>query len=253
MSWSQWREHFEANRSRPLPPVAPPPGLPPEVTAALARSLARFQVGEAGEGRIVRQIARCRLAGLDADYQRALELFVAEEGRHARILAAAVRALGGELLASTWSERLFVFGRRLAGVRLKLLVLLAAEVIGIGFYGLLAAHLPRGGLRAALEQMCGDERTHLRFHQDFFRIQAASPFGWRRALFRLTWGLVAPAAALVVLWDHRRTLRLLGAGLGATARQLARLVAEAARLEARAASGASGAPDAPGAGLTVRS
>jgi hypothetical protein len=218
---------------------------------ALARSLARFQVGAAGEGRIVRQIARCRLAGLDADYRRALELFVAEEGRHARILAAAVRALGGELLATTWSERLFVFGRRLCGVRLKLLVLLAAEVIGIGLYGVLAAHLPRGGLRAALEQMCADEGAHLRFHQDFFRAQA--PPGWRRALFRLTWGLVAPVAALVVLWDHRRTLRLLDAGLGATARQLARLVAEAARLEDRPPSGAPAAAARPAASLAVRS
>ena len=234
MTWNRWTEHFETNRTRPLPPITtlPPAGLRPGVTAALARSLARFQVGEAGEGRIVHQIARCRLPGVDADYQRALQLFVAEEGRHARILAAAVRALGGQLLATTWSERLFVFGRRLCGVRLKLLVLLAAEVIGIGFYGALASRLPRGGLRAALEQMCGDERAHLRFHQDFFRAQAAR--GWRRQLFRSVWSLVAPAAALVVLWDHRRTLRLLGAGLGATARDLARLVLEAARLDAPA-------------------
>ena len=130
-----------------------------------------------------------------------------------------MRALGGQLLATTWSERLFVFGRRLCGVRLKLLVLLAAEVIGIGFYGALASHLPRGGLRAALEQMCDDERAHLRFHQDFFRTQAAR--GWRRQLFRVTWNLVAPAAALVVLWDHRRTLRLLGASVAGTAGALA--------------------------------
>ncbi|HET6149074.1 MAG TPA: ferritin-like domain-containing protein [Polyangia bacterium] len=245
MSWNDWRQHFEANRGRPLPPVTPPADLSPALASALARSLARFQVGEAGEGRIVRQIARCRLAGVDADYQRALELFVAEEGRHARILAAAVRALGGRLLAITWSERLFVFGRRLCGVRLKLLVLLAAEVIGVGFYGLLASRLPRAGLRAALEQMCDDERAHLRFHQDFFRTQAAR--GWRRLLFRVTFHLVGPAAALVVLCDHRRTLRQLGVGLGATARDLARLVASAGRLEAATC------PPAPAVAVAVAS
>ena len=250
MIWSDWREYFEANRGRPLPPVTPPGDLSPALVAALVRSLARFQVGEAGEGRIVRQIARCRLAGVDADYRRALELFVAEEGRHARILAAAVRALGGRLLATTWSERLFVLGRRLCGVRLKLLVLLAAEVIGVGFYGLLASRLPRGGLRAALEQMCGDERAHLRFHQDFFRTQAAR--GWRRLLFQVAWNLVGPAAALVVLLDNRQTLRQLGAGLGATARELARLVASAGRLEAAAAT-TPGAGDQALAGVAVRS
>lgn len=231
MTWTRWREHFERNRARPLPPTGAPRDLPPELRAALAWSLARFQIGEAGEGRIVRQIARCRLAGIDADYRRALELFVAEEGRHARILAAAIRALGGKLLTTTWSERLFVFGRRLCGIRLKLLVLLAAEVIGIAFYGLIAARLPAGELRAALDELCRDERHHLRFHRDFFRGQAAR--GWRRAAFDVTWSLVGHAAAFVVLWDHRRTLRRLHVGRAATACALSRLVRAAGRLDGR--------------------
>jgi len=231
MNWNDWTAHFERNRTRALPAIERDVTLAPELSRALAASLARFQVGEAGEGRIVHQIARTRLAGVDAGYRAALGLFVAEEGRHARILARAVAALGGQLLTSTWSERLFVFGRRLCGVRLKLLVLLAAEVVGVAFYGLLASRLPPGSLRRALTQMCGDEEAHLRFHQAFFRGQA--PSGWRRWIFVLTWWLVAPAALLVVLFDHRVTLRRLGVNLGQTARALLRAVREAGDLDLR--------------------
>jgi len=228
MNWNDWTEHFERNRTRALPALERDVTLAPPVSRALATSLARFQVGESGEGRIVRQIARTRLSGVDASYHRALALFVAEEGRHARILARAVAALGGQLLSTTWTERLFVFGRRLCGVRLKLLVLLAAEVVGITFYGLLASRLPSGSLRRALAQMCGDEEAHLRFHQDFFR--AVAPPGWRRRVFTAVWWSVAPAALLVVLFDHRRTLRCLGVNLGQTARALLQAVREAGEL-----------------------
>ncbi|MFY0538609.1 hypothetical protein [Nannocystis pusilla] len=171
------------------------------------RSLAIFQVGESGEGRIVREIERSRLAGIDADYRAALKLFVKEEGRHARILAAMVRELGGSLRRTAWTDRLFVQGRRLMGLRLKLLVLLAAEVIGIGFYGLLAERLENCSIGRALRQICGDEEAHLEFHAAFFRGQTTSP--WRRALFSVTWFAVAAAACAVVLVDHRPTLRAL--------------------------------------------
>jgi hypothetical protein len=234
--WAEWREYFARNARRPLPPVGDradiDAALPAASVAALAGSLARFQIGETGEGRIVGEIGRSRLGGIDGDYRRAVALFVKEEGRHARVLAAAVRMLGGRLLATTWTRGLFVVARRLAGVRFKLLVLLAAEVIGIGFYGALAAHLPPGALSAALEQIAADEQAHLLFHRDFFRVQAGR--GWRRALFRIWWGLIGHAAALVVLLDHRRTLRALGIPAGALARRLFALVAEASGAAAAA-------------------
>ena len=228
-TWVEWREHFERNARRPLPPVGARADvdaqLPAAALVALAGSLAKFQIGETGEGRIVGEIRRSRLHGIDDDYRRAVALFIKEEGRHARVLAAAVRMLGGRLLATTWTRRLFVVARRLLGVRFKLLVLLAAEVIGVGFYGALAAHLPCGALRAALEQIAADEQAHLLFHRDFFQVQAGG--GWRRALFRVGWALVGHAAALVVLLDHRRTLRALGIPAAALARRMRALIVEA--------------------------
>jgi hypothetical protein len=156
--WKQWRSHFETQALRPLP-AAPRDVLeiPAAWRAPLCASLARFQLGEGGEGRIAREIERASLPGIDDDYRAALKLFVREEGRHARILAGMVRSLGGTLLKASWSERLFVAGRRLLGLRLKLLVLLAAEVIGLGFYALLARRLGTGSIAEQLEQIAADE------------------------------------------------------------------------------------------------
>ncbi|HEY3997703.1 MAG TPA: aldehyde dehydrogenase family protein [Candidatus Xenobia bacterium] len=44
------------------------------------------------------------------------------------------------------------------GIRLKIMVLLAAEVVGLAFYGLVASSLPSSGLRSALEAICVDGR-----------------------------------------------------------------------------------------------
>ena len=226
-SWSRWRAHFERNRHRPLPPTAEAVDLPPTVVSLLARSLARFQIGETGEGRIVGAVARSQMVGIDDDYRRALALFIAEEGRHAHILAGLVRALGGELLSATWTERLFVAVRRLAGIRCKLLVMFAAEVVGAAFYRALASGLPPGATRSALEQIAGDEQAHLRFHRQFFAIQAWG--GWRRLLFLAAWFPLAHAAALVVLWDHRHTLRALAVPRREITARLRALVREGAR------------------------
>ncbi|HZN94177.1 MAG TPA: hypothetical protein VFB81_15800 [Myxococcales bacterium] len=247
MDWTSWRRHFEANAERPMPIIEAPP-LDPEVAEALARSLARFQLGESGEGRIAHEIDQVMLPGIDDDYRQALKRFVREEGRHGAILALMVRALGGQLLSRTWTERLFVHSRRLLGVRFKLQVLLAAEVIGIGFYGMIAGRLPSGPMRSALEQICSDERHHLRFHADFFRAGAAGPF------WRLTWWPIGTAAAAVVLWDHRHTVSALGVSRGAAASELFELVrGTAARLRpSHTPSPDEGPPQTAAAALAAR-
>jgi hypothetical protein len=227
MKWSDWRRHFEMNRRRPLPEgLDQMEAVPEGWRGALAASLATFQLGEAGEGRIAHEIDSAQLPGIDADYRAGLKLFVAEEGRHARILGLMVRGLGGKLLGRNWTERLFVFGRRLLGLRLKLMVLLVAEVVGGAFYGLLASRLPAGGLRRALEQICEDEGHHLDFHGDFFARQGWGL--WGRAAWQVTWWSLALAAMGVVMMDHRRTLRTLGIPLGEAVKAFIGLTREAA-------------------------
>lgn len=205
--WTTWLAHFEKNATRRMPEAPDAAEVPDSWRATLATSLARFQLGEAGEGRVAREIDRVTMHAVDDTYRAALKLFVREEGRHARILAGMVRALGGSLLRQSWSERLFVRGRRLLGLRMKLLVLLVAEVVGLGFYSLLTRRVGDIALGRQLAEIAGDEAAHLEFHAAFFRTQMHGAA--HRSVFKIGWWCVGSLACAVVLVDHRRTLRAL--------------------------------------------
>ena len=115
------------------------------------------------------------------------------------------------LIQGNWTARLFVFGRRLLGLRLKVIVLLAAEIVGICYYHLLAIHLPPSKLRSQLLEIVEDERSHLFFHCDFLRSQTRKR--WQKRIFIVVWRLVMAAAAVVVAIDHRRAIVDLGIGV----------------------------------------
>ena len=85
------------------------------------------------------------------------------------------------------------------------MVLLVAEVVGISYYHLLATRLPGTRLQTLLADIVNDERAHLYFHCHFLRLHAESTA--RRFLFVVIWRITMFAAALVVLLDHRKTLR----------------------------------------------
>lgn len=225
MHWTHWRTRFETRSERPRPSIDDAPEIPVELRPLLAASLARFQLGETGEGRIVADLRRRADAwGLPEDYLEALRLFIAEEGRHAAILGTAVRALGGHTLPRTWSADVFARVRRLAGPGLELLVLLAAEVAALAFYGTLVETLPSGRLREALREIATDEVVHLRFHVGFLRFALPSPAA--RQGVAAVWSGLGLAAAAVVVADHGATLRRLGTSRGAVLGRARELVGD---------------------------
>ncbi len=226
MPYARYRTHFEQNKNRPRPVVRTTHGVPAEAQAALLQTLQTFQLGETGEGRIAHQVRQKPLRAMDDDYLASIPLFVAEEGKHARILGDMVRACGAETLKHAWTESLFRRGRQLIGVRLKLSVLLAAEVIATVFYPLVASALDDGDFQRALSHITDDEQAHLAFHATFFH-RHFGPTG--RRLFCAFFFLLAWVACLTVLFDHRRTIRVLGIGFGRTARAIHQRVTETLR------------------------
>ena len=118
-------------------------------------------------------------------------------------------------------------GRRALGIRLKLLVVLSAEVIGITFYGLIARALPEGLIRKALYSIAEEEKAHLEFHIEFFRRQNSDIR--RRIAFWLCWLGVGSAAGVAVLIDHRRTFLHLGVDRRGAAMAFATLLIVTAR------------------------
>jgi hypothetical protein len=206
MTWISWLAHFQQSAARPLPAL---PGVLTDVPAAqrpaLARCLARFQLGESGGHRIIEQIENEPLEASSPEHRAALQLFVREEKRHARILGSLVAGLGRRLLQRNWGQGTFKLGRNLFGLRTKLLVLDVAEVIGIVCYGLVAETLPAGPTRAALAQIAADEEHHLAFHSELFARQTRG-----RSWTYLLWWLVGLAACASVVIDHGRDLGALG-------------------------------------------
>lgn len=211
VNWQAWRDLFASRSGRALPDLDDRQDYS-RVPASVARSLAIFQLGESGGGTVVRQVHDSGIPTAGGYYADAMQLFVAEEHRHAEILAICVRNLGGSLVRRNWTADLFVFARRLFGLRLKVLVLLTAEVVGICYYHLLATRLPPSRVRSLLGQIVDDERSHLRFHCSFLRAEARNP--WRRFLFTAVWRVSMRVAALVTLVDHRATLRDTGLAAG---------------------------------------
>jgi hypothetical protein len=207
--WQGWRTHFERQARRPLPPRPfGDEGLSPAKVEALGIILAQFQLGETGEGRIAKEIDQSHWSVIDDDYRQALKLFVREEGRHARILKGLVQGLDGTLLRRQWSTDAFTRLRRLLGPKHKLLVLLAAEIVGMTFYGAVARKLPDGSYRQALAAIAADEVAHRAFHSTLFRALCKT----RRqqvAFAALWWPLIGGAAS--ALWiDQRLQLTTLG-------------------------------------------
>ncbi len=82
MNSMEWLAYFRQNRLDRMPVAWDVPvGVPAAVRGALAKSLARFQLGESSDGlRLGRLVRR---AGDDA-YAHAIELFIGEEQEHAR-------------------------------------------------------------------------------------------------------------------------------------------------------------------------
>ena len=143
--WKQWRSHFETQALRPLP-AAPRDVLeiPAAWRAPLCASLARFQLGEGGEGRIAREIERASLPGIDDDYRAALKLFVREEGRHARILAGITRVGPGSATMTRSTRALILsnlglFARAARAVPAEAEGAMGYRLTGIRGRGVLAA------------------------------------------------------------------------------------------------------------------
>ena len=208
--WETWAKFFVKRSDRALPALEQDQDYS-ALPESLAQSLAIFQLGESGGGTIIKQALHNKLVGVDEYYAAAMALFVEEEHRHANILAMCVRLLGGRLIRTNWTARLFVLARRLIGLRLKVVVLLAAEVVGICYYHLLAIHLPPSRLRSQLLEIVEDERSHLYFHCDFLRSQTGNR--WQKRAFVIVWRAVMVCAAIVVAIDHRRAIRDLDIGL----------------------------------------
>ncbi len=203
-----WLNYFKQNRvDRRAVPWRRKLKVEARLEMPLIRSLKRFQVGESGDGRHLK--ASARLSG-DKEYIEAIDLFIAEEQEHARLMARLLKRMGATLLESHWSDRVFISLRRALGLRTELMVLLVPEMIAKRYFRALHDGTKDPILRAVFDQICRDEDGHVAFHVDTLHRMLASQSIPLRMLTRLAWRCVFRAACLVVMLDHFSVLRACG-------------------------------------------
>jgi hypothetical protein len=212
MNSTEWLTYFQQNKLDRVP-ISWHDGVHVcrHVRAPLARSLARFQLGESSDGTRLREAAR-RLAIRtgDHEYAQAIELFIGEEQEHARLLAETLGRMRAPLVKRHWSDWLFRRCRHLLGFYEEISVLLMAEIVALKYYGVVRC----GTEDAVIEKMCDqilyDEKFHVRFHCDYLHCTLVQrPIWFRRVCWCVLTGMFA-GASVVVAWDHRRAFTVLG-------------------------------------------
>ncbi|ELP66650.1 ferritin-like domain-containing protein [Streptomyces turgidiscabies] len=207
--FAAWTRRFEDEREHRRAQGDPDWGQGATLHPAVWAGIQRFQVGEDGDG--ANLIGKADEAG-DADYARAVRLFVAEEQNHARLLARLLAAGGMPTLDGHWSDTVFVRLRRLMGLRMELLVLMIAEVVALRYYRALRDGTEDPLTADVAGRILSDEERHVPFHCERLHASVAElPRAMRRPVMTL-WRLLLLAVTLVVAADHGRALRRLGLG-----------------------------------------
>lgn len=208
MNYAHWIRHFEVNaRNRPEPDWNSEFTLPEPKRAALAKSLAEYQLGDGG--------GECRLIGFDAenargvhpDAAKVIDMWFREEAEHSRLLGCGLRRISGTFLTTTFGFRWFNRIRNWFGAQFEMLVLLVVEIVSTGYYRLIQRHCDD----VPIAQMCGlilrDEASHIVFHRDRL---GSKPADWSRGWRANAIGMLGIGCMSFLWLTHGRWLGAIG-------------------------------------------
>lgn len=202
LSFPRWARFFESN-AWPVDalPWSETPTLAAAERMAIASSVQQFQLGEGAQGRgFVRRATAFAEREGEAAYVDALRLFIAEEQRHSAVLGRFMDLEGIARLDQHWIDNVFRRLRKLAGLELCVMVLVAAECISVPYYRALHDATASPLLRAICRRILTDESAHLLFQGAALgRIRAART---RRSIRVATPWLhrMILAGTLVAIW-----------------------------------------------------
>jgi len=205
----QWRDYFHQNAASLLTiPWELGVTLSEAEKAAIAASMAEFQLGESSEGKHFQGLAKeySQLTG-DNSYIYALRLFIGEEHRHARDLGRVMDLAGIGRIGHTWPDAVFRWLRHRAGLELSIGVLVTAEIIAKVYYIALRDATTSPVLQQLCKQILSDEVQHVKFQCErlaIIRARRSRVTIWLKgALQRWFFG----GTCWVVWWKHRHALR----------------------------------------------
>jgi hypothetical protein len=206
-----WLNHFEHHARHPR---CVPRGLPdllrPDERELIASSIATFQLGEQSGGRALLRAAESFAAGQIPHLVRIIELLIREEQRHASLLRAFMQDHRMLLKRNDWTDRIFRFLRRRAGLQLYLGVLICAELIGNVYYRALEAATDCERLQILCRSIVSEELAHVGFESQVLFTLRAGRAARLCSLNRVAHRVFFASTAAVVWLTHRSVLRRAG-------------------------------------------
>lgn len=206
---ARWVRYFLENRVRLLPvPWAGGAALTAREKAAIESSIAEFQLGESSDGSRLKAAADqyARTSG-DDSYRRSIDLFIAEENRHARELGRFMDLESIPRRRFSVVDLVFSRLRRQGGLEVAIIVLVTAEIIAQVYYRALLRATRSSILRALCAQILRDEREHVRFQCERLALLRQDRPRVLVELATLAHRMLIESAISVVWLGHRRALR----------------------------------------------
>ena len=163
--YGEWVTYFEGNAQRRLSiDFSEERPLPEQVKRLVFPSIRAFQRGEGSDGRfLLRTVDGYVRASGQAEYRRAMQLFVAEENRHSAYLKAYMEQHGIRACRASILDALFRRLRHLGGIKCEVTVLVTAEMIALTYYDALSRCTDSRALREICRRMLEDEVPHVMF------------------------------------------------------------------------------------------
>lgn len=210
----EWCLYFDENARLLLEiPWHLGPELTPKETATIAGSLREFQAGESSEGKhLVRYAQEYAQRTGDADYVRAIRLFIAEEQRHARDLGRFLTLNNISLVQTTFTDRVFRKLRNLlGGLEISVAVLITAEIIAKVYYAALREATRSAILQRLCDQILHDEFKHVEFQAEQLAKLRGGRSRFAKAVTMALQRFLYLGTTIVVWLFHRKVIR--GGGL----------------------------------------
>jgi len=207
-----WLAHFEYHATRRFEPEDTPATRSGRERDALARAPVLLQCEARCVGEHLLEQAR-RSAGNEASaLLRVLELLIAEEQHHARLLRSFAQPGAGGTAAARIGSVPWLIGllRRSGGFEAALTVLAATELIGSVYYRVLGQAARSAPLRALCRAILADELSHIGLLSELLAALRAGRSRRARALTGTSERLLLSSLALVVWLAHGRLLRRCG-------------------------------------------
>jgi hypothetical protein len=210
--YEQWHRHFTSNlRDAPSLPWNDPHGLSAREGSVVTRSIQQFQLGEYARGRGLRRRAAAHpVLGADPWFLPALDLFIAEEQEHSRLLGMFLDHERIPRLARDWVDAVFRRLRKLAGLDACVSVLVTAEVLAVPFYTALRDATQSRLLRAICTRILRDEAAHLKYQALTLGMIRRRLSRTSRALRSLCHRVLFDGTSLMLWRQHRTVFRAAG-------------------------------------------